>query len=281
MPKNLGGAVFLSLVLVALVLPAAAGQLSLSATHNFTTQLTRISDDAVIAPNWGYIRSYVCGHAGFIPDEYDVNSIGKVIVNGTPDTAAASFGPYTWLKTNDGAIAYDGGTNFTITHNLVANAPNPEGYGYSDQETHQYFYLYFTVPTDGSYQANLRDVYDLAYSLVQGAGSSNLFYATYGYSYIDGYLYGSTGYAYAQKQALNDSRDTWPNSLADFAVTRDDRVARLTLILDDLVAGDTITLYGAVYTYQHGYSHQVVPLPGAMLLAGAALLRLAARRRQA
>jgi hypothetical protein len=268
------------LILLAPVLPAAAGQLSLSATHNFTIQLTRISDDAVIAPNWGYIRSYVYGHADSNPDEYDNNSIGKTIVNGTPDTAAASFGPYTWLKTNDGAIAYDGGTNFTITHNLVANAPNPGSYAYSYQETDQYFYLHFTVPTDGSYQANLRDVYDLAYSLVQGAGSSNLFISTYGYSYIDGYLSGSTGSADAQKQALDDSRYTWPNSLADFAVTRDDRVARLTLILDDLVAGDTITLYGAVYTYQVGHS-QVVPLPGAMLLAGAALLRLAAWRREA
>jgi hypothetical protein len=265
---------------------ALSAQLSLSGDHAITTSL--VGPGGPVNPTGGYMASDAYGYAYYNPTEspggaYDF----RYITFGTPDASSSAIPAMTWLQTTSSAQGYNGAHNFTMQQNYVGNAPSPSSPnafdGYLQQSNSyyygNYFHLDYVIPADGSYTANVSDLYNMVFQLVNAAGGSNYFYQTQGYSYLQVYFNAPTGNGSGQKQVLADYRYDYPNAVPDFTVSRLARTASVTVGLDDLVAGDNVSFDGYVYAYQYGSSNNV-PLPPSALLLGSGLLGLGLLRRK-
>jgi hypothetical protein len=272
------------LLATALIAPGAFGaQLSLTGSHVLTTSV--IGDSGAIDPSSGYIYSDTYGVAYYNPSEYPgYVADSKAITFGTGDTASAVIPATTWLKTTSDTTAYDGGNKFTMKTTFVGNAPSPsvpnayDGYlsQYSGYYYGNYFQLNYVIPTAGSYTAKVSDLYDMVFKLVNADGGSNYFYSTNGYSYLYAEFYAPTGNGTGQKQVLADYRYNYPNAVPDFDVSLLGKKASVSVSLDDLNAGDTVSFYGYIYTDQYGNSNNsAIPLPPSVLLLGSGLLGVA------
>ncbi len=264
--------------------PVAASQLSFVATHNFLTSLTHLDTNEPISLRNGLIEVNLRGIGRYHPEEVWIDWGTRDIVYGMPASATASIPPLTWLQTTQSTISYNGAAGFTLSHAFIGHGPSPSPPepGYLEQwhfyPWHFSFYATYLAPEGGSYRADLQDTYNLAFSLVQGAGSKYPFYKVSGWSYAWLGLYEPENQLFAYAEVIDlDLNAPWPGTLPDFKLLKENQVINLSLTLDNIPAGAELKLVGGIWAGQSG--NTLVPLPASLFLAGPGLLWLLARRR--
>jgi hypothetical protein len=212
---------------------------------------------------------------------------------GLPGTVTAALPGGTWLTQTDATTTRNTATTFTIAQNFLGSAPSPSTPGGIDGYLTQtgiktvpgnnvvsnYFRIWYRNVAAGDYTADLSDLYTFTYSLVQGAGSSNRYYSTDGSLLLNLRMYAGTGRdGEVHESFVSDTRSD-PNfyPLSDFALSGAD-TANLSVHLSNVPATTNIFIEGWLAAQQSGSS--VVPLPGALVLLGAGLVRLVAYSRR-
>jgi hypothetical protein len=290
--KRIWVATFVALIsLMVMAGMSHAALLTLESTHNITATLKKA--DVEITPSSYYLYAGVTGTAyypfeGWVFDTKNTTSDPSV-------TATLPVG--TWLKQTDATTGRSTATTLTFAQKFVASAPSPglpiDPYGgasaqsgsvsIANNSVSNIFTLYYAGLTAGTYTVNLTDIYTYAYSLVQGAGSSNQYISASG-SLVLG-LRAASGSDPSKVRPVYSS----PNPLVSYA--KEDPEG-LPLLDFGSSGGGTAPLGKTIYInstqdmYIQGFlgsfqsGSTVVPLPGALVLLGAGLVRLVIYRRR-
>jgi hypothetical protein len=284
----------IALLALSLAAPAVwASQLSFWGQYKVNVQLT-YSGGTPVTPISGVFDSGAAGYAYYPYENFRAYN-NQPITPGTAADSATNLNSGTLLQTSYFSTDYNGGTTFTMIHNFVGNAPAPGygSYGHLQQETYgsvanysSYFSLMFEVPTAGSYTATISNIYSLVHTLENGAGGSNYFISTKGYSALNGVY--ATSFSEQGDPSYNDMTGTPPvyiNDLRyDFSGVENFSVegsgqSSFSVQLIDLEAGSRVALAGWLQAGQYGAGNSAVPLPPTLLLLGSGLLGLAGWRR--
>ena len=274
--KNKG--LLLILVLLGLVLgalPALAGTVSLSETHNFSVTVNPIS----LGADPGQVSAAASGQAGY---PYEAPDPAYAVVADPSVTATLVSGPL--LTTTQATTTYLNGfpsTAYTAQQTQTGNAGSDFGFLY--QATSNGFKLLIEAASAGLYTVTLSDSFDVAYQL-SNSGFNYFHYLSANTDVTATLTSGADQSNFSGSGPTSifaDSRGdvSLPDRLADFVISQSN-VNPGDIILSLTTTGaDLLELNVSLDTYYDGNA-AAVPFPSTLLLAGSGLGSILLARRR-